>query len=92
MTETLTDELCPEPPQPPAGLDYWSYWYALIDETVFAPFVDLSPRTLQNYRSRGGGPKFVRISSRCVKYRRIDGKAWSDERLRASTSDQGAAA
>ena len=66
-----------------------TFWYALIDEWVAGDFVDLTHRTLQGYRQKGGGPRFVRLSSRCVKYRRIDLKQWADERLRSSTSDPG---
>lgn len=65
------------------------FWYALIPDTEAAPFLDLKPRGLEAMRSRGGGPKFVRVSSRCVRYRRIDLKEWADGLLRASTADIG---
>ena len=65
------------------------YWHALIPETEAAPFAHLDERTLQNYRQLGGGPPFVRVSARCIRYRRIDVKAWADARLRSSTADQG---
>ena len=65
------------------------FWYGLINETAAAEFLNLSVRSLQGYRYKGGGPRFVRISSRCVKYRRIDGREWAEARLRSSTSDQG---
>ncbi len=68
----------------PAFLDYW---FELIDEETAAEFVDLTDRTLQKYRQQGGGPPFVRISSRCIKYRRIDLRRWSEDRLRSSTSE-----
>ena len=73
-------------PEPHADLDYWE---ALIDENELADFLDLKPGTLQNYRQAGTGPKFIRISSRCVKYTRRLGKNWCDERLVTSTSDPG---
>ncbi len=63
------------------------YWYGLVDERVAADFLDLVPRTLQGWRQKGGGPPFVRLSKRCVKYRRINLKQHADERLRSSTSD-----
>ena len=66
------------------------YWHALIDERCAAEFMGLSVRTLQGLRYRGGGPRFVRISSRCTKYRRTDLRAWAEARLRTSTSDMGA--
>ena len=65
------------------------YWNALIDEAEAANFLDLSVRSLQGRRYKGGGPKFVRISSRCVKYRRIDLQMWAENLLRTSTSDRG---
>ena len=68
-----------------------NYWQALINEFEIAGFLGLSVRTIQGFRSKGGGPRFVRISSRCVKYRRIDGREWAEARLRSSTSDQGQA-
>ena len=73
----------------PAGDDDLHYWYSLIGERVAAAEIDVVPRTLQGWRQKGGGPRFVRLSKRCVKYRRIDLKIWADERLRSSTSDPG---
>ena len=63
------------------------FWYELIGEYPAADFVGLKVRTLQGYRYRGGGPDFVRISARCIKYRRIDLLRWAEARLRTSTSD-----
>ena len=74
---------------PPLDSDYWQ---ALIDEKAAAKFLDLSARTLQGLRYRGGGPRFVRISARCVKYRRLDCRDFAVQRLRSSTSDAGSEA
>ena len=68
------------------------YWHELIPETEAADFLDVTPRFLQGRRQKGGGPPFVRISARCVKYTRSRCKAWYDARLRNSTSDPGAEA
>lgn len=68
------------------------YWNSLIDESVAGDFLGLSARTMQAMRQRGGGPKYVRISARCIRYRRRDLRAWFEGRLRSSTSDTGAAA
>lgn len=68
------------------------FWFALINEHEMAKFLNLSVRSLQNYRYRGGGPNFVRIANRCVKYRRADGRAWVESKLRSSTADPGQAA
>ena len=67
-----------------------NYWNSLIDERVAGSFLDLTHRTMQLMRQRGDGPRFVRLSARCIRYRRADLKAWADERLRSSTSDTGA--
>ena len=42
---------------------------SLVNENVAAKYLGLSPRTLQNWRVRGGGPLFVRISNRSIRYR-----------------------
>ena len=74
----------------PIDTELGDYWFGLIDEKEAACFVGLVHRTLQQFRQKGGGPLFVRISSRCVKYRRIDLRAWTEDRLRTSTADMGA--
>jgi predicted DNA-binding transcriptional regulator AlpA len=62
---------------------------AMLDEAKAAQYLSVSPRTLQSWRGRGGGPKFVRISSRCIRYRLQDILVWQAERVRRSTSDPG---
>ena len=41
----------------------------LISENEAAQFLGYTVRALQNWRLRGGGPKFVKVSSRSVRYR-----------------------
>ena len=65
------------------------YWYGLINDTVAARFIGFTARALQNWRYGGGGPKFIRVNQRCVRYRRVDLREWSEARLRTSTSDTG---
>ena len=65
------------------------YWHRLIDEKAAAKFLGLTHRTMQAMRQRGGGPRYVVISSRCLRYRRTDLRDWADSRLRTSTSDLG---
>jgi hypothetical protein len=74
------------PRGPPDASDYWQ---SLIDEKLAAEFLKLSQRTLQGYRYRGGGPKYIALSSRCVRYRRIDLLRWAEAHMRTSTSDPG---
>ena len=65
------------------------YWHALIDEKAAADFLGLKDRTMQAMRQRGGGPKYYFLSSRCLRYRRIDLREWAEARVRTSTSDSG---
>ena len=76
---------------PPSGkaIDDPDYWYALIDEKAAATFLGLERRTMQGFRQRGGGPRYYFISSRCLRYRRIDLWHWAEARMRSSTSDPG---
>ena len=67
-------------------------WNRLEREGVAADFLNLTTRTMQVFRQKGGGPRFVRISARAIRYRRADLKAWADQRLHASTAEAHAAA
>lgn len=57
------------------------FWYGLINERDAARFLALSNRRLQGLRYERGGPRFVRLSGRCVRYRRADLLQWAQERL-----------
>lgn len=59
----------------------------LIDEREAAEFLGYSVRALQNWRVRGGGPPYVRVSARSIRYRRRDMIAWAQERLERHTSE-----
>ena len=63
------------------------YWNCLINEKAAADFLGLTPRTMQAYRQHGGGPRYISISSRCLRYRRTDLRAWAEGRMRSSTSE-----
>ena len=107
MTETSVRALnaaasCSESP-PPRVPDFagempksWDaangFWFDYINEEAAAECLDLTRRTLQGYRQRGGGPRYYAFSARCIRYRRIDLRAWADVRIRSSTSDAGKAA
>lgn len=69
-----------------------NFWHALIAEKAAGDFLDLSNRAMQKMRQTGDGPSFIRISSRCLRYRRTDLRAWAEARMRKSTSDPGQAA
>ena len=59
----------------------------LINEHEAAAFLGYTVRALQNWRVRGGGPRFVKVSSRSVRYRRRDLVQWTERLLRSSTSE-----
>jgi predicted DNA-binding transcriptional regulator AlpA len=57
----------------------------LATEAQVALLLQLSVRTLQAWRVRGGGPRFVR-AGRAVRYRHRDILAWMEARTAASTT------
>jgi len=59
----------------------------LIAEEEAAGFIGVTRRALQSWRINGKGPRFVKISARCVRYRRRDLIEWSEEQLISSTSE-----
>jgi len=59
----------------------------LIREPEAADYLGYSVRALQNWRLRGGGPRFVRVSRRSIRYRRRDLNAWANGRMASSTAD-----
>ena len=91
MEQTPASDLPPGAEAPPPQ-DSPGYWHELIPKGEAARFLGLTERFLEVRRQRGGGPRFIVISSRCIRYRRLDLRAWSEARLRSSTSDHGAAA
>ena len=72
-------------PTLPASKEDLVYWHELVDQDAAARFLGLVSRTLQKFRQHGTGPRYVAISPRCVRYRRVDLRTWAEERLRSST-------
>ncbi len=68
------------------------YWHGLIDEKAAAAFWGVSERKMQKDRQTGGGPRYIRLSARCIRYRRINLREDAEARMRSSTSDPGAEA
>jgi predicted DNA-binding transcriptional regulator AlpA len=60
----------------------------LMDERMAASILCYSVRALQNWRHRGGGPKFIKVSARSVRYRRCDLLDWVEARVVANTSQE----
>lgn len=68
-------------PQDPVHL------HRLMSEQDAAEFLGYTVRALQNWRVRGGGPRFVRVSARSIRYRLLDLIRWADERTFGHTSE-----
>jgi len=63
------------------------YLDQLLTENQAADVLSFSVYALRNWRVRGGGPKFVKISQRSVRYRRRDLNSWATKLLKSSTSE-----
>lgn len=61
----------------------------LWTEKETARYIGFDARTLQSWRMKGTGPRYVQISPRCIRYRPEDINQWIEQKLRRSTSDQG---
>ncbi len=55
-----------------------------IDENKASKLLGISPRTLQGYRSKGGGPEFRKIGARTVRYKIKDLINWTQKRNNTS--------
>lgn len=52
-----------------------------------ARLIGVSCQFLEIGRTKGYGPRFVRISPRCVRYRRSDILSWLNSRTHSSTAE-----
>lgn len=66
--------------------DQLKYWNALLTEKQAAEETGFTIRAFQAWRHRGGGPSFLRISSRAIRYRRSDIRSWYETKLASSTA------
>jgi predicted DNA-binding transcriptional regulator AlpA len=60
----------------------------LVTVNEAADFLRTSPKTLEGWRTRGGGPKFVRLGTRAVRYRPADLNEFIERGLRTSTASE----
>ena len=61
----------------------------LLNERQTAAYLGVSPRCLAAWRHRGGGPHFLRIGYRTVRYLPADVEEWLSKRRFASTAEEG---
>jgi|GEM_PF-3296534 len=59
----------------------------LLTETEAADVLGVSPRTLSNWRCRGGGPDYVKMGSKAIRYRLNALNEFIDERTQNNTSE-----
>lgn len=59
---------------------------ALMSTQQAAALLGLSPRTLEGYRRKGGGPSFVAVARNLVRYRPADLRAWLEARVAPHTA------
>jgi hypothetical protein len=45
---------------------------SLLDQVQAAAWLKLKPKTLEAWRAQRRGPRFIRFSSRCIRYRLRD--------------------
>ncbi len=69
-----------------SALSEREYLDQLLNEHDAARMLGFTIRALQNWRVRGGGPQFVKISKRSVRYRRRDLLAWVNKHIKVNTS------
>jgi predicted DNA-binding transcriptional regulator AlpA len=60
----------------------------LLTERDTASLIGFTERALQNWRVRGGGPQYVKVAGRSVRYRRSDVLTWIEQRIRSNTCQQ----
>jgi predicted DNA-binding transcriptional regulator AlpA len=62
----------------------------LLRPVEVARLLGVSTRVLEVWRTFGRGPRFARLTARCVRYRRADVTAWVESRIKSgSAADAG---
>lgn len=59
----------------------------LLHESDAAKLLAVSPRTLRNWRGLGQGPRYVKISGRCIRYRQGDLLSFIEDKSRRHSSE-----
>ncbi len=52
----------------------------LLNESEASTLLGLTRRALQSWRQKGLGPNYIKISSRCIRYRKSDIKEWLESK------------
>ncbi len=91
MKKQVTSNMPTGLSEKPAGRPIPAHPDALLFTAEAGFLLGLSPRTLEALRLRGGGPPFVAVTPKAIRYKRQDIAAWITARRRVSTSDPGQA-
>jgi len=59
---------------------------ALLNEEQAAAFIGVTRRAMQAWRISGKGPLYIRISSRCIRYKKPHLIEWGEAHIQMSTS------
>jgi hypothetical protein len=88
-TPPTTATAHPSQSAPAGGLESGDDPDSLVRQEQAALFLGVTPRCLENWRYRGGGPQWIEISTRCIRYRRSDLIQFVKERMRTNTTNCG---
>lgn len=92
MPKDTAQAVLATPIEEPGGRPIPEHPGALLYTVEAAFLLGLSPRTVEALRLRGGGPPYIQVTPKAVRYRRRDLDAWITARSRKSTSDPGPSA
>ncbi|MFC6017583.1 helix-turn-helix transcriptional regulator [Plantactinospora solaniradicis] len=57
---------------------------SLATTTEVAEYIQKPPRTLEQWRYRGAGPRWIKLANREVRYRWTDVEKWLDDQYAAA--------
>jgi predicted DNA-binding transcriptional regulator AlpA len=60
----------------------------IYNEDEAARHVHVSPRSLQRWRAKGGGPRFIRLGEKKVGYRESALTIWTESRSASSRAEE----
>jgi predicted DNA-binding transcriptional regulator AlpA len=60
---------------------------SLLTPASAGTLLGVNSKCLERWRHTGAGPSFVKLSGKCVRYRKADLDAFVDARIRSSTAE-----
>jgi hypothetical protein len=61
----------------------------LVDDKTLGKMLGLSPSYLRKLRVKGGGPPFIRLAAKAIRYRVGDALGWASAKTANSTAAYG---